>query len=480
MAKYDKRKIASSKTVLAIVLLVILLLGQRLRFYNYDVVPHPGETADEYGFAWAGLSLIKDGVPESWSSVNMATITDEAYENVRKEYVNVDGIHDKDPSGPPFSLVKPWFDKPPGFALFIGSYSYFKGAREYVQTGVGIIRRPMVRIALITTILIFFLGYRLFDARVGLVSALLYSTIPTMVISSRLVLSENGYIPIFLAAILAADYYLEKKQTKYWLLAAVLAAFGILFKLSAVAILMTVLLIYLIYLPKGKKKFKIILLTSIIGISGFLAFALFGAYYDWGLFYRVFNAQSNLLYGTGSEVLFSAVTKSLVATRFFTDGWMTLGWIAFLLVSFKGWRKTKGATYMTVAFFSYLAVFLVLGSEPYGWYRYPLFPFLAISIAKVFIDLYDSPNLPVALILFLLPFGTSVHKLVGLLGFQMYVPLFRVSVVLILSAFAYSLMTEKFSKPIKRGIIMIMFALLIYLSMKVIYFYNYDNWFFVT
>lgn len=463
-----------AKIIEVIALLVILLLGNKFRTYSYASVPHPGETTDEYGFAWAGLSLLKGGLPESWTSVK------NAYPEIKYEKINVDTIYDKDPTRPPFSMVSPWFDKPPTFALIIGGYSYLKGAKEFIEAGTAIIRRPMLKIALITTILIYLLARRLFGIKVGLLAALLYSVIPTTVFSSRLALSENGYIPLFLAALLFIERYLTRKKNVYLILASLMAAIGITFKLSAIAILISLLLILVFYLPpKGRK--RILITAFLVGISGLVAFCLYGAFFGWHTFIRVFLAQSQFIYGASSEILFSAITQSkITATKFFTDGWITAGWISFLLLSFTQFKKDRGVTFITLSVFAYLIVFLIFGSEGYGWYRFPFLPFLVISLAKLFIDLFKAPNLPVFIILSFLPFGTTLHRLIGVEGFQLFVPSLRLFLYLVLAIFFYELWKKKSKEVFSRTLILIVFLFLIYLSIKLIYFYNYGNWFFVT
>lgn len=463
------------KILILVSLIFILILGDRLRTHWYGSVPHPGEVADEYNFAWVGLSMIKDGVLIGWTGVK------NAYSNYNFEKINVDNLYDKEPSRPPFTLVKPWFDKPPGFALIIGTYSYLKGIRNFAETGAGIIRRPMLKIALLTTLLIFILGYRFYGPVVGLLSALFYSVIPTMVISSRLTLAENGYIPLFLASIIFADLYLKKKKNIYWITAAIFSAIGVFFKLSGISILLSLLLIFALFLPP-KNKTKIIVFTLGIGLCGFFAFVLLGAYYDWQTFVKVFFSQSNLFYGAGAEAFFSALVSSkIVADKFLTDGWVTMGFISLIILSISEWKKEKGGTILTIAAISYLIVFLVFGSEPYGWYRFPFFPFLALALARIIQKLFNQDNFFPFLALFLLPFGTTLFRLVGVAGFQPYVFPLRIFLFLTLGLFGLSLIKENYWIKKLRQIWMIFIILLIlFLSIKLILFYTYDTWFFVT
>lgn len=477
-----KKLATPSNTVVLIGLLFILFLGNFLRFKNYDVVPHPGETTDEYGFAWAGLSLIKEGVPESWSGVESVTTAEGSaaipYKNLEKVKINVDNIYDKEPSRPPFSIAKPWFDKPPGFALFIGGYSYLKGAREYVQTGVGIIRRPMVRLAVLTTLLLFILALRLFNKWVGLLSALLYSVIPTAVISSRLAMAENGYVPIFLGALIFIDCYLKKKKDVYLVLATSLSALAILFKLSGISILLSLLLVLAVYGPK-RKKAETLLKTFLIGISGLVLFFIYGAFIDWKVFIDVFNAQSNLFYGAGADIFYSLLTRNRIVD-FFTDGWMLLAWICAFAIGFTEWRKKRGTTIIIISLFSYLIVFLFFGSEPYGWYRFPFIPFLIIALSRFIERLYLKPNLFVIFSLFILPLGVSLHRIFGLIGFQNYVGLYRFLLLFVLSVFGLDLLLPERFDWAKRLILVFLLTLSIVFAVREFYLHTYETWFYIT
>ncbi|MBI3397088.1 hypothetical protein HY045_01280, partial [Candidatus Woesebacteria bacterium] len=202
---------------------------------------------------------------------------------------------------------------------------------------------------------------------------------------------------------------------------------------------------------------------------------------DWQTFLKVFLSQSRLFYGAGAEVFFTTVVQSkITATKFFTDGWVTLGWISAFIISLHEWRRDKGGTVLTLALISYLFVFLIFGSEGYGWYRFPFYPFLAILISRLFQLLFNKPNLLVYLGLFLLPFGTTLHRLVGLEGFQNYISLFRISTLGIFGIFGLSLLNKETSDPLQKLVLAGLSLLLVALSVVEILSLNYGNWFFVT
>lgn len=461
-----------AKIVKILILLAVLFLGNKLRSYSYASVPHPGEVTDEYAWGWLGLSLIINKYPESWSL--------NSYKDTVYKKINVDSIYDKNPETRPFAIVKPSFDNPPIFGLITGGYAYLKGVRNFEEASVAILRRPMLKIALVSTVLIFILASRLYGYEAGFLSAILYSIIPTMVISSRLALIENGYIPLFLASLILADIYFKKKKRLFWILAVFLSSLAILFKLSAISITLTLFILALFY---GKKDKKFLISSLIIGIvSAFIIFISYGALINWPVFVSTLLQNSQRFYGAGAEILLQIITQSRITTnRFLTDGWIAFGWISLMLVTFTEWRKTKGGIYLTASVLSYLIVLIIFGGESYGWYKYPLFPFLAIATARIIQKIYLSPNFLILITLALLPFGSSVHRLVGFVEFQPYAIYLKLFSILIFLLFSLSIfLKKKISLNIQRILLVIIITFLFWLSIKEIFYYTIDKWYFVT
>jgi len=468
-------KLFKKNKIVTIILFLILIVGNTLRTENYATVPHPGETADEYDYAWVGLSLLRDGIPVGWTTV------ENVYDEVWYDRINVDQLFDKNKELLSFRMAKPWLDQPPGFSLVLGAYTSFKGIDKFHEASTAIIRRPMLKIAVLTTILIFVLATLLYGKWVGLLSAFFYSIFPTTVVSSRLAMVENGYIPLFLSALIFTHLYISKKKDIYWKLAAAFSAAAILFKLSGISVLLSVLLILMYFLPKKKRK-KVVVGTLSIGLLGLVGFVLYGAIIDWEVFKRVFVAQTNYFYGAGAEVFRSVfVNTKITAQKFLTDGWITFSWIAAFVVLSKEWKKNKSGTFLGISIFSYLIIFLIFGSESYGWYRFPFLPFLVIFAARFFEGLILKPNIPLATFMWLIPFGSVVHGLYGVVGFQEFVKVFRMFVVSVLGVVAYNFWSgDEKTKNLRRILIVLLYLFLFYLSGKLVMSYTYENWFSVT
>ena len=461
-----------AKIYALILLIPILILGNKLREFSYASVPAPGEVADEYSFGWAGLSLIKNQYPIAWSGIS-------AYKNHDFQKINVDGIYNQDPNRPAFSIDKPWLDHPPLFGLITGGYAYLKGARSFMETSVIFLRRPMLKIGILTTLLVFVFGWRLYGVYVGLISSLLYSTVPYVVISSRLALAENGYTPLFLSSLIFAHYYFEKKKFVFWYLAIFLAGIAIWFKLSAVAVFISLLLLAIFY-GKSEKRKLVFNLAIALSLST-LAYIFYGMYFGWETFVNVLFVNSQRFYGASSEIFYQAVNQFRITTlRNFTDGWMLFGWIALFILSLSEFKKKIGGTFLTIAAFSYFTVFILFGSEAYGWYKFPFFPFLIIASARLILKLIENPNLFVYSALILLPIGTSLHRLLGVIEFQKYVPFLRIFSIFLLLIFLLSLLRPEKSDKFQKLFMVITLIFAIWLSIKEIFFYTIDKWYFVT
>lgn len=496
MAKIIKK--GKIKYILIAVLLIgILFIGNKLREYSYSEVPNPGETNDEYSFAWLGISLLKEGKPIAWSGIPGYKVTD-------YQKINVDGIFDSRPEKPDFAINSPWFDHPPLFGLLVGGYAYTKGIRNFVDASVIVIRRPMLKIALLTSILIFILGWKLFSRGIGLLASLLYSTIPLVVISSRLALAENGYVPLFLLSAVFASFYFDDKFCKktqkllvgwfpylknilflnilkksFWISALFFASIAVLFKISAIAIIIFLVVLSIIY-SRGKERKKLLRSAILAGIIPLVIFAIYGAYYDWGVFINILRTNSNRFFGVGPEIIFTLINRSVV-TKSFNDGWLLLSWISVFMLAFGQWKKNFGSTFILSAIFSYLFIFVLFGSEPYGWYRFPFFPFLILALSKVLFELFRKREIYLFSFLMMLPIGTALNRLIGVTDFQPYVRFLRVSTVIIFLLFAMGLfINNKKLLLLKRVIMLSLFFFAVWISVKLIYFYNIDSWYFAV
>jgi len=177
--------------ILSIVILIFILGGAYfLRLYDYDKIPFPGESMDEYSFSWVGLSLIKIGLPMGSSGIG-------GYKSYDYRYINVDQVFRTTAKGNAFSINSPWFDHPPVLGLVTGGYAYLKGAQVFEDMQTSLIRKPMVIIGVLSVLLLFLYLKTLFGYWEAFFGSLIYAVSPPAIIASRMVQAENLLIPIF-------------------------------------------------------------------------------------------------------------------------------------------------------------------------------------------------------------------------------------------------------------------------------------------
>ena len=81
----------------------VLLLGVGLRAWRLGDQPAHNATADEYALTWAGMTLVANGTPQSWSWLDA--------------YGTRSVIQWR---GNPYPIVQPWMDHPPLYPLVMG------------------------------------------------------------------------------------------------------------------------------------------------------------------------------------------------------------------------------------------------------------------------------------------------------------------------------------------------------------------------
>lgn len=415
-----------AKTIVYIICVVaILFVGYKLRLHDYNKIPFPGESTDEYSNSWMGLSLIEFGYPVGVSALA-------GYSSDYYEYVNVDRIFQTVASTGPLLFHKPWFDHPPMMGLFTGGYAYLKGARVFEDTTTAIIRKPMVLLGTITLYLVMLLGYFVAGPAVALLAGAIYATSPLLVINSRMIQAENGYLPLLLCTLICLHLF-EKYKKEPWLwVAGTFSALCVTFKIPG---LVTTLIGVVVLMTQEDKsvihKIKESLIFFFISILGLISFFVYGAAFDWKEFVNILSSNSSRVYGIG----FNAINDLLIHTKItggkmLTDGWPLLGWLS-LWTLFTD-KRSKLFRYILLPVLVYLVVYLLAGSEPYGWYRIPFLPFLYISLSIFLVDALQNGNkILMAVYAIMIPIGINLQKVTDVEGGYNYSNLWKLGIMLV-------------------------------------------------
>lgn len=335
------------------ILLLTLALG--LRFKDYYLFPVGGETADEFAWTYLGSSLLQTGQPTSWSY----------FAPYAPDYIYSDKL-----AGAP--LVRPALDHPPLFSLLPGFAHSLKNNWESFAS-LKVIRLPMVFLGTFNVLLVYLVAAGYFRKKTwAYVATMIYATAPIFVFGSRLVVAENLLITWTLLALLV----LKQEKWRYRFLA--LVGIGVLAFLTKVAGLVVPASIAVYGLAaKDKKTFWAGVLGAILGVA---AFALYGAFYNFGLMVEIVGSQAGRDLGLATLQNRFFLHPSVVEKTFF-DGWAILGLFMIFVSFFRNKRR-----YLALNIFAALnLVFILLTSGEqtfHGWYDYPLYPLFALAIAS--------------------------------------------------------------------------------------------------
>src|SRR3989344_617626 len=366
-------------------ILLIILLGFVLRAHNLNTWPRLGATFDEYAWTWQGINLIQDHVPKSWSP--------------HKEYSDKKYVEYQKTA---FWIATPSLEPPPLCGLVSGSFAIANGASNMYEVTIDKIRPLALFLGALSIGLIFILTKEIYDKKIALLSSLIFATIPTIAIGSRIVQNENFFIPSFLLSLIFIVKYIKTKRRLFLFAGAIVCGLLIIAKIPWIAATLSVTAI-LFY----NKKYKDGLIIALIISLFFAGFLIYGYYYDWNLLVSLWKLQLQR-YDLTFNSLFALFTQPYLVDRTMIDGWIYFGWFTFILLLIKDLKKNY---VLIFALLGYLAVFVfaIPNEAGHGWYRYPFYPFLAVSIA-IFIKDYFNKNLLLTFI-FIVLIGVSLLEL---------------------------------------------------------------------
>jgi len=456
-------------------LVVILVIGYKLRLHDYSKIPFPGESTDEYSNSWVGLSLIEFGMPVGISDLS-------GYNKDYYRYVNVDRIHQSVVSFGPLSLHRPWFDHPPTMGLFTGGFAYLKGARVFEDTTTSTIRKPMILLGTFSILLVSALAFLVAGPWVSILSGIIYATSPILVINSRMIQAENGYLPLFLLTLICLLLF-EKQKKEYWLwLAGMFSALCITVKIpGGVAALSGIILL----MTQNKKycihKIKESILFAAISILGFFAFVVYGVAFDLGTFFNILLNNSGRIYGIGYNAINDLIIYTkITAQKALTDGWPLFGFLSLWIL--KAEKKTYYYRYLFLPFFIFLVVYLLVGSQPYGWYKIPFFPFLYISLSLLVVDAFrNKDNALAAVFGLLIPIGVNLQKILDIGYSHFFVSLWKGGILMLAIVFLSSIIIHRKNyggwELISKVILLLLIALAIYTNLQYNNLITVDYWY---
>ena len=369
------------KTSFAILCLAALSIGLIIRVQNLSSL-HPFEL-DERVWLLAGTSLIQKGIPASW------TIYWDKYKHIETTIYG----------GQNHVVVTPFLDHPPLFGIGMGAWAILTGNNTSKPLDWAILRLPMIALAIGTIVFTWLLLNQLFNPALATLTLVAFSFFPAHIIASRFIVAENiiaFLLVMCLWAFSIIDTESRKKSHKtVFATAVIILACGvaILFKLSAIVIPATIGSLALL-----RKNLRLFILVIVATVISLLLLAGYGAYYDWNLFMDILGRHAGR--PQSFWYFWSIVTQLDLGYFPIRDPSIIVGFIgAFILLADTKipWEKRL---YIFVPLLNFSLLFLFIAPvESYGWYKYVLFPLLAIGLGYVFTELARGKVIYYALIL---------------------------------------------------------------------------------
>jgi len=456
------------------IFIAILVFGFLLRKKDHVVIPIPGQSMDEYSYSWVGLSLLKVCMPVGMSGIP-------GYKNRTIKYINVDRYQQVIPSNP-LEINYPWMDHPPLLPLLTGGYAYFKNVKNFESVSVQVIRKPMLLLGVISLALVFIYVYQSSGFVAAVFSGIFYATTPLIVLSSRMVQGENALIPLFLLVLIFSHRYSHGGKKVNLYLAGVFAGLSTLVKLSGISSYLFVLIYLFLNTKKPLKTFLSEYLYFLLVASPItLMFFVYGVSFGLENFINIFKSSADRFYGIGPSLLLELFkSQRLTQHKYITEPIIFSAWIIFFSITFKKINSFITKTYYAPVLFmlSYLCTFIFFGSQPYGWYSFPLWPFLCILLGIYFGKIITQTYTFGAFILSILALGGSLTKIIDIGQFQQYSNYWRFTMPVLLIFSVLYLRFPKlvvFHKTITIVVIAVTIAINIYYMLTMTQGYWWNN-----
>jgi 4-amino-4-deoxy-L-arabinose transferase-like glycosyltransferase len=357
---------------------LILLLAAILRFNDYALVPFHHETADEYQHAWEGWNLLHEGAPASWSAFAGRYPTEQT-----REFLWF---------GDPYVVVWPYFDHPPLFSALVGLASSIGtavrgispgGGPGYLLSSLPVMRLVPILFSLVGVFLIHRLG-RAYGAseRGALLGALVYATLPVIILGHRLVKAENLLVLLLMGAVLLVRRHERTGLARDAVLAGVLCGLSIWTKATGVAVIATVLILLI-----ASRRTRGAFLAAGVTAGFLLLYLLYAWWYGWDQFIAVIQAQATSKWASLDTFLDFFWGKAVVKP-------FGRGWYLWLLLggAYAALRRQRALLIPVVIYVAVLALFADY-RVIYGWYRIPIIPFLCVACGLYLEEMIEEADL---------------------------------------------------------------------------------------
>ena len=320
---------------------------------------------DEISWLLSGKALLDTGTPSGWTIYHAAYAAHGATDS---------------------SNVTPYLDHPPLFALGIGLWAKFVGQSEPWQPDWRLVRLPMIAISLLSILAAWAFVKRAFGTLQANFTLLAFAFLPSHVVTSRLIAPEH-LIGLFLTlgmyAFVAHGEAETPRLRRRWLLAmASLSIAAPLLKLSGIVVPAT-----LVFAALTLRRIRLAATLMACAVASLGLFAAYGATYDWDLFVALLEAHAER--AQTFAYFWSIFTHLDIGHYPFFDVSLIVGVFGALSLALRSESRPVGHLLVAaLVVFSFLFLY-VAPVELYGWYKYALYPLIAIGLGHVFNELYQ-------------------------------------------------------------------------------------------
>lgn len=353
--------------------LALLALGYRA--LDYDVMPEYAENADELFATWNGWSLLEDGTTRGWSG----------WAGAYSGMVDVERVR---AFGEVRDVISPYFEHPPLMHVLVGAAAHLGGADHWLEAKLCHTRWVPILLMTLSTLLIVLIGRRLYPrGSAPYFAGLLFATIPSIVLQTRVIKEESLLCPLLLGMIwFFLRWRDDGRRSRDLILAAVCAGAGTLTKVPAIVWVPAVAM--LVAAERRGTRAALVALVIATGVASLLL--VYGALIDWDVF--VFTSARQGTRPTHWNLFPRWFDATLVNHNYIGRGWILFLWLGFAASIFKkGLRETAPITVPLVAYMCAIAI--GAGNWTFGWYIVPLYPLLCIGAGGFLARLWDEPDL---------------------------------------------------------------------------------------
>jgi 4-amino-4-deoxy-L-arabinose transferase-like glycosyltransferase len=321
-------------------------------------------------YAWSGLSLIETGTPVSWSTLD--------YPKRAEVFKGVISYKGGKPDAS-VTLYKPWLDEPPLFSLLVGGFAHLYQADRNDFVPSSYIRMPMVIISTFTSILIFLIALEVSGFGSGILAMIIYGFTPIFVFASRNAMPETLIAFLFAGAMYLLIRFWKNPNILYIIGIPLLAGIAGLSKPTGFFIIPIAM--FMVFWRKYQDnkisqglKYCLYLFLAILPFIGF--FYWYGFHFDPEIFKTITSIQAGRPAGFASLAWF--FISPAFGTNILIDGWYVFCLSSAIFFVFS--EKNSLRKLVIFAFVYWTAVVMVSGGERdlLPWYRFPIFPFMAI------------------------------------------------------------------------------------------------------